>query len=291
MNISGALLLISVAIALAACDTADNTTSSNQASTKHIPSTNTHGPDISNTAQTQAQTNPEAGSPLTALEKQGMRFVGEFESKSQLKGYVGIIDGNPVPVYLTANDDYAIVGALMDAQGNNPDQEIIDAILKAPEQAKLWNTLEQTAWIADGNREAKRVVYVFTDPNCGYCNRFWKESQPWLKKGHVQIRYIPVGLLHESSLPKAAAILQSPEPIKALRNNEENFEKGGIKPAAHISAEVRDDLFSNRRLMEHLNLRGTPAYIYRDATGQVIKKTGVPNNDQIKQLLDTHSFE
>jgi thiol:disulfide interchange protein DsbG len=45
--------------------------------------------------------------------------------------------------------------------------------------------LQNSSWIADGSIGARRVVYVFTDPNCPYCNKFWAEARPWVQAGKV----------------------------------------------------------------------------------------------------------
>ncbi len=51
----------------------------------------------------------------------------------------------------------------------------------------------------DGKDNAPKIIYMFSDPNCPYCNRFWQLARPWVDSGKVQIRHIMVGILSHDS--------------------------------------------------------------------------------------------
>ena len=65
-----------------------------------------------------------------------------------------------------------------------------------------WRQLEASHWIADG-RDGARVVYVFTDPNCPYCNKLWSEARPRVAAGKIQLRHVIVGILTPTRPGKA----------------------------------------------------------------------------------------
>ena len=81
--------------------------------------------------------------------------------------------------------------------------------ISKPLTEKTWKQLESSTWIADGSKKAPRVVYVFTDPNCPYCNKFWSDARPWVKADKVQLRHVMVGILGPTSPGKAAALLSA----------------------------------------------------------------------------------
>ncbi|MGB5235506.1 MAG: hypothetical protein WBN85_10080, partial [Candidatus Macondimonas sp.] len=84
---------------------------------------------------------------------------------------------------------------------------------------------------------------------------------------------------------KAAAILQAKEPAKALADNETRFREGGIAPAAQIQDETRKTLTQNRKMMDRLGVSGTPAILYRDATGKVRLQRGMTDLDTLARVI------
>ena len=80
----------------------------------------------------------------------------------------------------------------------------------------VWGQLEKSHWIADGREGAPRTVYVFTDPNCPYCNKLWADARPWVDAGKLQLRHVMVGILTPTSAGKAAALLGAKDPAAAL---------------------------------------------------------------------------
>jgi thiol:disulfide interchange protein DsbG len=133
----------------------------------------------------------------------------------------------------------------------------------------------------DGKADAPRVVYVFTDPNCPYCNRLWENARPWVDSGKVQLRHVMVGVIRPDSATKAAAILTAPSPAAALALNERDHETGGITPVATLSAGIRSALDSNEHLMTQLGFQGTPGILFRDAEGLVQRRSGMPPDSEM----------
>jgi thiol:disulfide interchange protein DsbG len=152
---------------------------------------------------------------------------------------------------------------------------------------QLLDHIQQATYVAEGN--GPRVLYIFFDPNCPYCHALYQNLRPWVGKNGLQIRWIPVGILTSSSEPKAAAILQAPIPLAALRKNEDDYgfsdPGGGIAPAAKIGTKVRRRLAANAALMQAQQIYGVPVVLYRDRSGRAQVLVGGPTQAELKALL------
>ncbi|RDU99478.1 thiol:disulfide interchange protein DsbG [Trinickia dinghuensis] len=165
--------------------------------------------------------------------------------------------------------------------------------------AGVLGQLERSHWIAEGNPDAKRIVYVFTDPNCPYCNRLWVDMQPWVKTGKVQVRNIVVGILTPTSYGKAAALLEAQHPRQALHDHEvtqckvnahsepghmKSLDATGIAPLTTIDAATKQKLDENAKLMTALGIEGTPAIYWEDANGRLRRSLGAQSS-QLPAIL------
>lgn len=221
--------------------------------------------------------------PIKAMQEKGISILDTFEAPSGLQGYAGLYQGRPYTLYLTADQQHVLIGSLVDAEGEDLSAAVIEEKISGPQSKLVWQSLEEKAhWIAEGNADAKRIVYVFTDPNCPYCKRFWNDAQPWVKSGKVQLRHIPVGVLGESSRKKAAYILSAKDPVKALVDNE-----SGKTPAKEndIKDQQSTQLDSNLQLMTQVGASGTPAILYLDSTGMLQMHPGAPQGEQLVEIF------
>lgn len=123
--------------------------------------------------------------PIKALEAKGVEVVEAFEAPGGLTGYAGILEQQPLAIYLTADGKQVIIGSMFDAKGINLSHDPLNRLVSKPMTAKISKQLEGSAWIADGVKNAPRVIYTFTDPNCPYCNKFWNDARPWVTAGKV----------------------------------------------------------------------------------------------------------
>jgi thiol:disulfide interchange protein DsbG len=146
-----------------------------------------------------------------------------------------------------------------------------------------WQRLERSTWIEDGRSDAQRTVYVFTDPNCPLCTRFWADARPWVASGKVQLRHVLVAVLDESSAGKAAALLSSKEPAIALAQYESR--PGSLRAQTKVDGTITQRLEANESLMNAIRAEGTPAIVYRDSTGIVRKFVGAPSGDVLTSIL------
>ena len=234
----------------------------------------------------------ERPAPLRALEKQGMTVVGTFASPGGLTAWAAYIGQQPVALYATPDGKHVIAGKMLDSEGRNVTREALDKAVRGPMSAGLWKQIESSHWIADGEPKAPRTVYVFTDPNCPYCNKFWADARPWVDTGKVVLRHVMVGILTPTSSAKAAALLADKNPSAALAAYErghaaENakalssghpgpLSNDGLKPLANIPVAIQAQLDANEKLMAAMGLQATPAMVWRDQAGTVQMRTGTP---------------
>ena len=223
--------------------------------------------------------------PIKALEAKGVEVIGTFDAPGGLSGYACMIEQQPLAIYLTADGKQAIVGAMIDAQGVDLSQEPLNRLVSKPMTEKVWKLLEGSSWIADGAKNAPRVIYTFTDPNCPYCNKFWKDARPWVKAGKVQVRHVIVAILGPTSPGKAAALLSAQDPQAALTQHEQQHGSGGIKPLAQVSPKVRAQLDANQMLMQQLGFSATPTTLYKDGDGNLKNMQGAPSAEMLGRIL------
>lgn len=236
-----------------------------------------------------AQERPPA---LRALEAQGVTVVGTFPAPGGLTAWAAYAGQQPLAFYATPDGKHVIAGTMFDLKGQDVTETALEQAVRGPMTAGLWKQLESSHWIADGKPGAPRTVYVFTDPNCPYCNKFWADARPWVDSGKVVLRHVMVGILTPTSAGKAAALLASKDPAQALAAYErghaaENAKvlgsgrprplgDAGLKPLDKIPAAVQAKLDANEKLMAGLRLQATPAFAWRDASGAVQTRTGAP---------------
>jgi thiol:disulfide interchange protein DsbG len=169
-----------------------------------------------------------------------------------------------------------------------------------PVPAAVWQQLEASHWIADGNAKAPRVVYVFTDANCPFCTKFWDDTRPWVDAGKVQLRHLLVGIIAPTSPGKAAALLADKDPAGALAAYErvqlgqatqtiasgdpQPLHGGALRPLQPIPPAIRAEIEANQALMKSLHIPGTPGVVWRDAQGAVRAVMG-GRNDNFAEIL------
>ncbi len=246
-----------------------------------LPSATTARQPLAQTPASRTQRPPV----LAAVEARGFEVLGEFDAPSGLHGYAGLAGQQPLAVYVTADGQYALVGTLLDAKGEDAGAAALQRLVAGPISKRTWDQLQRSRWVADGKSDAPRVVYVFTDPYCPYCNRFWEAARPWVDSGKVQLRHVMVGVIRPDSANKAAAILTAASPSEAMARDERKHATGGIASVATVPADVRADLDANETLMTQLGFQGTPGIVFRDAKGFVQRRSGMPPDAELSVVL------
>ena len=155
----------------------------------------------------------------------------------------------------------------------------------------LWSQIlaHRLTYIQEGHRGP--IIYDFQDPNCPYCHVLYDNEAPLIEEGKLTVRYVPVAFLTRYSPAEAAAWLQAPHPVAALKHFEQIVEgavqSGGYAqlPQARLSTKTATDLHTNLGIMQALGIRGTPAVIYQMKNGQLGLIPGLISKKQLVALL------
>ncbi|ODN68004.1 thiol:disulfide interchange protein DsbG [Methylophaga muralis] len=223
---------------------------------------------------------------ISYIKQQGVTIVDTFDTPAGLKGYAAMVQGQPMSIYLTEDKQYAVIGNLINAEGDDLGQEALYELISAPQNEKVWQQLESAKWVLDGDKNAKQIIYTFTDPFCPYCQRLREMAEPYIAKGEVQFRHIIVGILQEDSLQKAASILAADSPEEALQQHIQQSDSAGssLNEEALTKGTVLVD--ENNLLMEQLGLMATPTSVYKDAKGHVRLVEGMPMREDINRMFE-----
>ena len=222
---------------------------------------------------------------VQAIEARGAKVVGSFDAPGGLKGYAARYDGQGIALYLTPDGDHVLIGSLLDASGVDLTKAPLERLVYEPLSTEMWQQLESSTWIADGVAKAPRIIYMFSDPNCPYCNMFWKQARPWIEAGDVQLRHVMVGMLRPDSAGKSAALLAAKNPEAALNEHEAAGKASALKPIERISSEVNKKLEANLALMGDMGASATPAIYYLDDEGRLQQHQGAPRPDALNRIM------
>ncbi|MDE2274999.1 MAG: thiol:disulfide interchange protein DsbG [Burkholderiales bacterium] len=228
---------------------------------------------------------------LTSIEAHGVTIVGQLPAPAGMTAFAGFRGQQPLALYVTPDGQQVIVGTLLDAQGRDQTREALHRAVAGPMADAAWRELAASRWLADG-RDGARVVYVFTDPNCPYCNQLWSAARPWVAAGKLQLRHVIVGILTPTSAGKAAALLAARDPAALLAAYEARnaaataraiagghprpLSDAGLQPLPSIPPARQAELDANARLMEQFGLQATPALVWRGADGALQLSQGMP---------------
>ncbi len=218
------------------------------------------------------------------LEKQGYTFVKQIDAPEGLIGWTGFKEEYPSTVFIAKDQKHYIVGDLFTAEGKNLTEEAIDTHVKSAVLEEVWKSLEKSTWIADGQANAEKIIYVFNDANCPYCHTFWQQARPWVDSGKVQLRHIMVGVIRPSSRGQAATLLQSANPVEAFKVYNQANGKNQIKEMKNIPDDLAQKLEKNEELFNKYGFYATPAIVWKNKQGVIESQQGAPKD--LGKLLD-----
>jgi thiol:disulfide interchange protein DsbG len=222
---------------------------------------------------------------LKGIEKHGFEVVAEFDAPGGLRGFAGVVGGSSLRGLRHGRWQARAGGQPVRCRRQRCGCRSGGEAGRRTDVGQDVDQAEASAWVRDGKADAPRVVYTFSDANCPYCHKFWEAARPWVDAGKVQLRHIMVGVIREDSPAKAAAILSARDPSAALLENEHQFDRGGIKALPNISREIAGKLDANQVLMLEMGFQGTPGILFQDAQGQVQRRAGLPQGDDLQTVL------
>lgn len=183
--------------------------------------------------------------------------------------------------------DYAISGSILDKDGKDLTKQYARSELPKPDYANAAKQLSASSYLVNEGPTDKPEIYVFSDPNCPFCHKFWEQSRDWVAQGKVQIHWIMVGFLKPSSAGISAAILTSDDPVKTMNAFESRQGKGSarVEPMQNIPDDLRTVIEQHGQLMADLGFSGTPGLFFRNTDGQWQAITGLPDQAALAQAL------
>lgn len=229
---------------------------------------------------------------LTKITHNKIKILNTFNSG--VKGLTGfVIQSNtslakPIIIYVNRTADYAVLGPIIDKDGKNITYKNIIKYISPLIIQKAYYDLNTTFSFLDGADTAPHKLTILIDPNCVYCHQLYMQLAPFVKKNNLAVKWIIMGFLKPTSLGKAAAILSSNDPAKALMMDETKFdlqnEAGGIHPAGKISEKIKQKLSKNLAYLEEHRFVGTPVIIFK-SSGKVKIIPGFIQGKQLQQLV------
>lgn len=216
-------------------------------------------------------------------------------SKSLTAYVVEPKEGAQKMILFTIDNQYLVAGNVVDSTGQNLTQQYTQKYVFAGVAKKALAEVGNTHWVTQGSDKAPHKAYIVIDPNCIFCHMLYKEVEPMIEKGTLQVRWIPAGFLKPSSAGKAAAIMAAKDPLAALKKDETTFdakkEEGGIQPLDANSKDPKvqtafDQVNANTQFFGKNGFQGTPTILYFDKDGKAGFYPGFARGEQLQQLVD-----
>lgn len=193
--------------------------------------------------------------------------------KSAIDGLFEVRMEDFEPVYMTQDGRHFIMGTLLEitAEGRvtNHTQEKL-----RQERKQLLARVPMSDVIVYKPAKPKKVVWVFTDVDCGYCRKFHTEVPDFNAAG-IEIRYVayPRGGVETEAFKKMASIWCQSDRGAALTK---------VKAGGEIAeANCPNAVAAQYRLGQAMSVQGTPAVFTED--GDQIG--GYLTPDQMKKAL------
>lgn len=223
------------------------------------------------------------------LMSKGVKIVQAFPSASGLKAIVADNGKDKRLFYVTPDGKSLITGMVFDSVGNNISTNdmsragVTDAggtkTLSDAQLESVWARAGKLNWVLEGSPAAKKVVYVFFDPNCPYCHRLWTTMRSAVQSGKVQVRWLPVAILKDDSKNLAAAIYEAKNPSQAMAQ----MVNRQLKPV-RISDAVNKSVAYNLLLLRDTGYTGVPTIIFRSG-GKIRSAMGALNEQELATIL------
>jgi thiol:disulfide interchange protein DsbG len=231
-----------------------------------------------------ASAQQEIPAPLEYMVSSGsVELVKSFETEKEgLTGYV-IRQNNGSQTIVYGFDEYAIAGVLINGEGENLTNRYADEHIPKPDYSSTADLLSQSEYLVTEGADDAPEMFVFSDPNCPYCKRFYQMSRQYVESGQVKINWVMVGFLAQSSQGIASAIMDGGMDVM---NEAKTAPKGAKVPSVEVSPELANALQTHQEAMSAVAIGGTPGFLYFDGESWV-SQSGMPKQAQFEQLLET----
>lgn len=218
-------------------------------------------------------------------------------------GLVGFVvqskqGGNSGIVYADSKGQYVFAGSIISAKGQDLTQIYTNEYINSKIAGPAYAEANKLHFFSSGSDKAPHKMLVLIDPNCIYCHLLYKEMQPLIAEGQLQIRWLPVAFRAPSSPGMAAAMLNTHSDAassKLLDQNEAVFddktEQGGLTPIEPNTqdpgvTEAFKKVAQNTDFFSKSGFQGTPTVLYKQSDGKVIMVPGYVSGKAFKAMVD-----
>ncbi|TNF65978.1 MAG: thiol:disulfide interchange protein DsbG [Gammaproteobacteria bacterium] len=212
------------------------------------------------------------------------KIIRSFDANDQLYGYVIQSKGGQEGILYVAKDgSFLFSGSYYNQDGVNQQRIDYEKYIQPKTAIAAFKEAKNTHYIEQGKQNAPHKAYIIADPNCHFCHLLYQSLQPEIQSGNLAVRWILIGAVKPDSAAKTMAIFDSANPLKALEENEHNFnesrEEGGIAPDAKPSAQAKAQLDKNMQFMMNNKMYVTPIILYKTVNGLVKMDQGMPQQN------------
>lgn len=146
---------------------------------------------------------------------------------------------------------------------------------------RLYAEIEKARWIKVGRDDAP-YIYMIINIACPHCQEYWKDLQPAVKAGKLQLRVMPFGAAKENR-EGGAALLSVSDPAAAWQKFIDGDASALSKDKAVIDMYGAVD--ENTKLLNKWKFRGAaPFTVYRKiSNGEIVAIVGRPQNTMLLQ--------
>lgn len=203
-----------------------------------------------------------------AAESRGWKVLHKFKTESTMTGWIVIVNSRREVAY-TDDKGYLVLGELVTPDGRSMNMQYLDEH-RDEVDVELVLSKATTLDISTASKQKlidKKPVYVFYEPYCQFCSAIYTAIGPYIDAGHP-VKIIPVGFLSDGSRgqPKSSDLLHyimsSEKPHEMLAKHEKRTLD--LKFNTPAPAEFNQKIDANLRIMEELEIGGTPALIVPD---------------------------
>lgn len=242
---------------------------------------------------------PPLPDALDNLVKKGaqVRYLGEEHG---MDGWLMIKNGRPQYFYVAPDGQAILTGVMFDAKGENITARQLQALrgeqggksldaltqpgdsqsfempdVSQPESRskQMYRAIKASNWFVLGQPDAP-VVYAFIDPQCPHCHDFINalRNRGYFEGGRLQLRVVPVGVINQKSLYRAAYLLAAANPADRLLSHID-----GDEDALPVQQDMNTQgVQRNMTVMKDWGLKSTPFIVYKDKGGEVRVIQGNP---------------
>lgn len=221
------------------------------------------------------------------LVSKGVKIIQSFTSASGLRAIVADSGTEKRLFYITPDGKSLIAGMVFDANGNNITSADMNKagvsdvggtkVMGDAQLQSLWDRAEKRRWVQEG--KSGKVIYVFFDANCPYCHRLWTTLRASVQAGKIQVRWLPVAILKDTSKGLGAAVYSSTDAGDAMAK----LANRQLQPIA-VSDRDNREMALNLLLLRDTGYTGVPALLFKRGN-KIVSMMGSPDDREIAALL------